>query len=262
MKATDFLPKSDVRQLIKVTKNQTRKIDHPHARYNQLGRISCIICGIQIKSELTWNAHVISKTHKQNEARDPSAVPKRLLKNPVQSSASNAKLPRLADQVISSDAVEDSQRVDPVTTGEKNPAEKTREVTDSKLPEGFFDDAYKDAKARNVPYKDKLTEEVELFQKEMNALEKQSEDIMEKETEAMVTGRELDELDTQIQKWEKIQQLQEEKDVLELRLREKLIQSTERSNPEVKVKQEPTTFESDDDSEDDELYDFRAKKVI
>ncbi|KAF6779634.1 Zinc finger protein [Paragonimus kellicotti] len=262
MKAADFLPKSDVRQLIKATKNQTRKIDHPHARYNQLGRISCILCGIQIKSELAWNAHVISKTHKQNEARDLSAAPKRLLKNPIHSSASDAKLPRLGNQLISSSAVEDSQRGDPVTTSEKNPAEKAREVADSKLPEGFFDDAYKDAKARNVPYKDKLTEEVELFQKEMNALEKQSEDIMEKETEAMVTGRELDELDTQIQKWGKIQQLQEEKDILELRLKEKLVRSTEQSDSEVNVKQEPTTFESDDDSEDNELYDFRAKKVI
>ncbi|KAF5399168.1 Zinc finger protein [Paragonimus heterotremus] len=262
MKAADFLPKSDVRQLIKATKNQTRKIDHPHARYNQLGRISCIVCGIQIKSELAWNAHVISKTHKQNEARDLSTVPKRLLKNPVQSSASDAKLPRLEDQLINSNVVEDSRRIDPVTTGEKNPAEKTREVSNSKLPEGFFDDAYKDAKVRNVPYKDKLTEEVELFQKEMNALEKQSEDIMEKESEAMVTGRELDELDTQIQKWEKIQQLQEEKEILELRLKEKLVRSAEQPDSEVKIKHEPTTFESDDDSEDSELYDFRAKKVV
>lgn len=63
---------------------------------------------------------------------------------------------------------------DPASLGEKNPSEKSRtnSTSGSKLPEGFFDDRYKDAKARNVPYKDKFAEELEFFQKEMGSLEK------------------------------------------------------------------------------------------
>ena len=38
------------------------------------------------------------------------------------------------------------------------------------LPEGFFDDARKDAEARNVPFRDKMDAEMEAFQKELGAL--------------------------------------------------------------------------------------------
>ena len=38
------------------------------------------------------------------------------------------------------------------------------------LPEGFFDDARKDAEARNVPFKDKMDAEMEAFQKELGTL--------------------------------------------------------------------------------------------
>lgn len=34
-------------------------------RYNALGKISCIVCGVPIKSEITWRAHVLSKSHKE-----------------------------------------------------------------------------------------------------------------------------------------------------------------------------------------------------
>ncbi|GAA53040.1 zinc finger protein 830, partial [Clonorchis sinensis] len=189
MKASEFIPKSDVRQLIKVTKSQIRKIDHPHARYNQLGRISCVVCGVQIKSEVAWNAHVMSKSHKQNETRVPPAPLKRTVPLSSASSCSTLelKIPRTTDTMASNPVEGSSQTVENanppaikssvqvVITGEKNPAEKTRDsVSSSKLPEGFFDDKYKDAKMRNVPFKDKLTEEVELFQKEMVSLEKQA----------------------------------------------------------------------------------------
>ncbi|VDN11337.1 unnamed protein product [Dibothriocephalus latus] len=39
------------------------------------------------------------------------------------------------------------------------------------LPEGFFDDAKRDAEARHVPYRDKLDVEMEAFQKEVGSLD-------------------------------------------------------------------------------------------
>lgn len=38
------------------------------------------------------------------------------------------------------------------------------------LPEGFFDDARRDAEARNVPFKDKMDAEMEIFRREMGTL--------------------------------------------------------------------------------------------
>ncbi|KER28197.1 hypothetical protein T265_04950 [Opisthorchis viverrini] len=275
MKASEFIPKSDVRQLIKVTKSQIKKIDHPHARYNQLGRISCVVCGVQIKSELAWNAHVMSKSHKQNETRVPPAPLKRTIP-PSSASCSTLelKVPRTTDTMASNPVEGSSQPVENanppaiknsiqvVVTGEKNPAEKTRDsVSSSKLPEGFFDDKYKDAKMRNVPFKDKLTEEVELFQKEMVSLEKQSERIIEKEMKEMVSGRELDEIDTQLEKWERIQQLQLEIEALESKRKDQTVQSQQAPSPS-RLKKEPTTSSESEESEAEELYDFRVKNTV
>lgn len=258
MKASEFLPKSDVRQLIKVARNQVKKIDHPHARYNQLGRISCIVCGLQIKSEVAWAAHILSKTHKQNELREHTLP----LKRSTETSSPGAnKISKAENSVVlaSNSKTDNSVATKRLTTncklGEKNPAEKSRESeSDSKLPEGFFDDKYQDAKVRHVPYRDKLTEEIDLFQKELVALEKESEVISERESEAMVTRRELDEIDEQLEKWKKIEGLQVEKESIEAKLKSN-------SKQDVKVKQEPDLSDSDD-VDDGELYDFRTKSTL
>ncbi|VDP95831.1 unnamed protein product [Echinostoma caproni] len=164
-----------------------------------MGRISCIVCGIQIKSEHAWNAHIISKTHKQNEAREAQVALKRSMEDaPVQlsvltkrSKPDGDKIVPLAGREISISQTQITSQTtlpsasssppptaakiptDTAALGEKNPTEKTRDdLSGSKLPEGFFDDRYKDAKVRNVPYRDKLIEEMEVFQKEMISLEK------------------------------------------------------------------------------------------
>ncbi|TPP62561.1 hypothetical protein FGIG_05202 [Fasciola gigantica] len=252
-----------------------------YLRYNQLGRISCIVCGIQIKSEHAWSAHVISKTHKQNASRELQTSVKRLAesttiplvqikKSKPDSANSKPSGPAShASQTPEVSEVTGATKTDEVSLGEKNPAEKTRaDTSGSRLPEGFFDDRYRDAKVRNVPYKDKFTEEMEVFQKEMSSLEKQSEIIMEKESEAMVSSRELEEIDTQMQKWNRIKQLQTEVESFENKRREKTatIVRAPKSNSDASdfltdtVKEEPST-DSDDASVVDELYDFRTKKV-
>ncbi|KAA0196104.1 Zinc finger protein [Fasciolopsis buskii] len=181
-------------------------------RYNQLGRISCIVCGVQIKSEHAWNAHILGKSHKQNESREVQASAKRSTESTPAVPIAPMKKPKLDETNLkplapeshsnrSGDLVVTGVRErDPASLGEKNPSEKSRtnSTSGSKLPEGFFDDRYKDAKARNVPYKDKFAEELEFFQKEMGSLEKESEIIMEKESEAMISSRELEEIDTQM----------------------------------------------------------------
>ncbi|CAH8544776.1 unnamed protein product [Schistosoma rodhaini] len=201
----NIIPKSDIRQLIRATKPQAqRTIDHPHARYNQLGRISCILCGVQIKSEFAWTAHILSKSHKQNELRGVQLPTKRPATGTRTIDEVTCKLTKVENKVKSdeknSDANQHNDLPTLISSGkicEKNPAERKIE-SQSQLPEGFFDDRYKDAKVRCVPYKDKMAEELELFQKEMVTLEKHSEEIMEKESEASVSERNLAEINEQI----------------------------------------------------------------
>lgn len=263
MKTSELIPKSDVRQLIKVKRTEANKLSHPHARYNQLGRITCILCGVQVKSEFAWNAHVLGRTHKEREHRHSHSSSKRMSTGSITEVDHDIKISRCCKSRLNPVGVQLIDTVTPESTlsDGKNPAEKSLEsVSDSRLPEGFFDDKYRDAKARNVPYKDKLTEEVELFQKEMVALEKECEVVDEKESELMSAVRELDEIDVQIQKWKRIEELQIEKETLERKLNH-VSSMLEGAPPHIPyVKLEPHSSLSESTSED-EFYDFRKKNA-
>lgn len=73
--------------------------------------------------------------------------------------------------------------------------------TDEVLPEGFFDDPVKDAKARNLDYKDPVEEEWERFQKEIKAASNLSNAIIADDQEEATTERQIDEIDEQIRNW-------------------------------------------------------------
>lgn len=73
--------------------------------------------------------------------------------------------------------------------------------TDEVLPEGFFDDPVKDAKARNLEYKDPVEEEWERFQKEIKAAASLSNAIIADDQEESTTERQIDEIDEQIRNW-------------------------------------------------------------
>lgn len=72
---------------------------------------------------------------------------------------------------------------------------------DETLPEGFFDDPVKDAKARNLDYKDPIEEEWEKFQKEIKAASNFSNAIIAEDQEESTTERQIDEIDEQIRNW-------------------------------------------------------------
>lgn len=72
---------------------------------------------------------------------------------------------------------------------------------DETLPEGFFDDPIKDAKARNSEYKDPVEEEWERFQHEIKAESDFSNAIIAEDQEEAITERQIDEIDEQIRNW-------------------------------------------------------------
>lgn len=83
---------------------------------------------------------------------------------------------------------------------EQNPTNVKIE-SDEVLPEGFFDDPVKDAKARNLEYKDPVEEEWERFQKEIKAASSLSNAIIADDQEEATTERQIDEIDEQIRNW-------------------------------------------------------------
>lgn len=60
--------KPDVRSLLKQRaqeKATAAKVDHPLAKYNAQGQLSCSLCHVPVASAAVWPAHLRGRVHKQ-----------------------------------------------------------------------------------------------------------------------------------------------------------------------------------------------------
>lgn len=116
------------------------------------------------------------------------------------------------------------------------------------LPEGFMDDPVMDAKVRNVPYRDKMEEQLELFQKEMKQQHMVSEALLEDDDEQREEEREIYEIEEQMHNWSRILNIVEKKNEL-LKISG--------------IKHDEMEDDDDEDSDDDDDgLDWRAKSVF
>ena len=121
----------------------------------------------------------------------------------------------------------------------------------SSLPKGFFDDPSADAKARKVTFVDPLDEEYAEFQKIISSETNRSEVILQEDLEADLHERTIQEIDEQIEKWKRIQELEIQ---LEQRMKQGFVKK--------KDTQKETQEEEEDDTDDDNLsclLDWRRK---
>lgn len=129
--------------------------------------------------------------------------------------------------------------------GTEEEKEKNKDVNQTPLPEGFFDDPVLDAKVRNVEYKNPIEEEWEKFQKVIKEETAQSAQIIADDQEEATTERQLDEIEEQIRHWSR---------VMDLVIRKEQVQATERKQRNV-----DDDVSSGDEAEFDEFLDWRAK---
>ncbi|EUB64417.1 Zinc finger protein [Echinococcus granulosus] len=226
-------------------------------RYNPYGKISCIVCGIPIKSEITWKAHVLSKSHKDNAIRGTDSLKR--IQTQVKDNTPPAKHPKLEVVVPKSEALnlkKEEKLSLKVPDPSRSPHKEKEGTQNCLLPEGFFDDARRDAEVRNVPFKDKMDTEMEVFRKEVGTLDQELEQILEKDNEEMVVARNLAEVDKQISMWEKFRELEMQK---EASISKKKIVKSEGAS--IKVENEDDDSDSGD-TDEDELNDFRFKAGI
>lgn len=206
------------------------RIQSPLAKYSG-NELSCILCKTTVKnSEAVWKVHINAKQHTANvvlakqlkekinlgpkptpiinkrphesitvfEENVPAKKIKSILKG---STAAPMVVDKIPDDFfdtqinIKGNTISKTILIDAPT----NIEEETNE--DEKLPEGFFDDPKKDAKARNQEYKDANEEEWEKFQKEIKLESTTSAAIINEEQEEATAEREIDEIDEQIRNW-------------------------------------------------------------
>ncbi|XP_075068862.1 zinc finger protein 830 [Mixophyes fleayi] len=66
-----LVQQEELRRLMKAKQRSTsarKRIESPLAKYNNIGHLSCIVCNVQIKNELLWQAHILGKQHKEKVA--------------------------------------------------------------------------------------------------------------------------------------------------------------------------------------------------
>lgn len=210
------------------------KINSPFAKYDN-DQLSCQLCKKKL-NQAVWKVHINSKQHKdnlalakqlkeklENHAKPPPTIKERvasmkeekklkgILKN---SHASNSAREEKVDEPSNSTVPTKTAIPDDFFDSKSKPSRvKDEEPTtstaagdegmqvDDALPEGFFDDPKKDAKARNLEYKNPVEEEWEKFRKEIKEAEVQSMSIINEEQEESTVERQIDEIDAQMRNW-------------------------------------------------------------
>jgi len=122
---------------------------------------------------------------------------------------------------------------------------------DAALPEGFFDDPIKDAKARGIEYKDPVEEEWEAFTKEIAVEVAASQDIQAEDMLEETTERQLEEVEEQIQAWSRVREIEIKKDVVDEKFKSKKASKEDENSDDE---------EMDVDEDLDEFLDWRLKK--
>lgn len=82
-KGKKVVNQEELRRLMREKQRQTtdkKRVESPFAKYNSLGHLSCVLCNVQVKSELLWPAHVLGKQHKEKVAelkggKSPAVAP-------------------------------------------------------------------------------------------------------------------------------------------------------------------------------------------
>ena len=116
------------------------------------------------------------------------------------------------------------------------------------IPEGFFDDPKLDAKARKVQYVDQEEEEWKKFQSEMANEMVTAQDILVEDRNEATAGRQLEEIEEQMEAWKRVALLEERKE------------AAHHSIKNAPNRKETKDSDSDSDIELDQLTDWRKKR--
>lgn len=66
-KGKKVVNQDELRRLMREKKKQAerqKRVESPYAKYNSLGQLSCVLCNLQVKTEILWQAHILGKQHK------------------------------------------------------------------------------------------------------------------------------------------------------------------------------------------------------
>ncbi|XP_076828564.1 zinc finger protein 830 [Brachyhypopomus gauderio] len=126
-KGKKVVNQDELRRLMREKKRSSerqKRVESPYAKYNSVGQLSCVVCGVQVKSEMVWQAHVLGRNHRDRVAE---------LKGGKQSPADTTQTPQ--PSTVKRRAPEPEPK-----TGKRAKTSRDGGVTSADLPSGFFDE--------------------------------------------------------------------------------------------------------------------------
>lgn len=233
-------PKVDVRRLLKkqqAERTKASKVDHPFAKYDEAGRLFCVVCNAMVKSESVWQAHLGSQVHRDNiqklkELKQKQQQLKRPAPPNVKEQNKRIRIEEdkqdieLSEEDASSDEEEEQDKDMGLpadffddTPAEIEPVEEVAEESNasSGLPSGFFDDPDEEAKVQGSlnpaeQAKLNLEKDLEEFNEAMADATKDSREVQEEDDELFwqerhyEINREQAEFDSRVEKLKKLRQ--------------------------------------------------------
>lgn len=294
-------PKPDVRRLLKKQqseRNKVTKVVHPFAKYDETGKLNCIVCNSPVKNEAVWQAHLGSTTHRDNiqklKALKQQQSLKRRASSPPPQVQNTNKRTRMEDRqdIELDEQVEDSSEdeemglpADFFDGGNNNDEEEIEEVPEEVeeeaggLPTGFFDDPEEEARIQGTLAPEEqaqadLEKDVEMFNEAMIDVTKESKEVQEEDDETFWMERHYDISSEQAifdSRAEKLKHMRQsgatsvnkqdsiEGDDDEIRVELKSsVRQLLKSKP---IKQTQSMFDDEDESDSDEEEDWRAQQL-
>ncbi|XP_063933123.1 zinc finger protein 830-like [Zophobas morio] len=265
------------------------KLQSPFAVHNEEGKLFCKLCDVPLKNETVWNAHLRGKTHKNNletfyKSSEPSEkaldhnfgkktdeyptthlakrvksdiekdennLPRNFFNNTIEENSDNkSSIP---------EALDENNSISSNLTDFLDP-EDYKELEKGKLPKGFFDTSVKAPKKPAKVKGSSIDDEVESFDKEIESMEKQALEDIEKEETKLTIDRIDEELRIQMTCLSRVEEIAH----LQKMRKEKLNARQEKLASPVDFKKLPSaTFEDETERESNYSDDlnWRSKEI-
>jgi len=137
-------------KLKKAERAKNTKIEHPLARYNNIGQLMCIVCKAVVKTDALWNVHMATPGHRENlinlqkQQSEQNVTQKRKrMEEEKEEKIKKAKM-ELQERQENDFFSENTFKAAPIL---HQPEPK---VVSQHIPEGFFDDSKQQAQAHLV----------------------------------------------------------------------------------------------------------------
>jgi hypothetical protein len=138
-------------KLKKAERAKNTKIEHPLARYNNIGQLMCIVCKVVVKTDALWNVHMATPVHRENlislqkqQTEQNQTQKRKRIEEEKDEKMKKAKL-ELQDRQEKDFFSENTFKAAAPIVPKVEP-----KVVSQHIPDGFFDDSKQQAHAHLV----------------------------------------------------------------------------------------------------------------